>query len=82
MGSSSTAGLRNVVPYPARLELYLRKHYKDENPHPNIRIDVFNRGKGGEEANLEVKRFKTDIFAGRSDAGALAGRDQRGVSPQ
>jgi hypothetical protein len=63
MGSSSTAGLRNVVPYPARLELYLRKHYKDDNPHPKIRIDVFNRGQGGEEANLEVKRFKSDIFA-------------------
>ena len=63
MGSSSTAGLRNVVPYPARLELYLRKHYKDDNPRPKIRIDVFNRGQGGEEANLEVKRFKNDIFA-------------------
>lgn len=63
MGSSSTAGLRNVVPYPARLELYLRKHYKDDDPHPNIRVDVFNRGKGGEEAPLEVARFKDDIFA-------------------
>lgn len=63
MGSSSTAGLRNVVPYPARLELYLRKHYKDDDPHPNIRIDVFNRGQGGQEANLEVPRFKDDIFA-------------------
>ena len=63
MGSSSTAGLRNVVPYPARLELYLRKHYKDDDPHPNIRIDVFNRGKGGEEATLEVARFDDDIFA-------------------
>ena len=63
MGSSSTAGLRDVVPYPARLELYLRKHYKDDDPHPNIRIDVLNRGKGGEEATLEVARFKDDIFA-------------------
>ena len=62
MGSSSTAGLRNVVPYPARLELYLRKHYKDDDPHPNIRIDVFNRGKGGEEAPEELDRFQTDIF--------------------
>jgi hypothetical protein len=63
MGSSSTAGLRNVVPYPARLELYLRKHYKDDDPHPNIRIDVFNRGRGGQEAPLEVARFNDDIFA-------------------
>lgn len=63
MGSSSTAGLGNVVPYPARLELYLRKHYKDDDPHPNIRIDVFNRGRGGEEAPQEVGRFKDDIFA-------------------
>lgn len=63
MGSSSTAGLRNVVPYPARLELYLRKHYKDDDPHPKIRIDVFNRGRGGEEAPLEVARFNDDIFA-------------------
>jgi hypothetical protein len=63
MGSSSTAGLRNVVPYPARLELYLRKHYRDDDPHPNIRVDVLNRGKGGEEAPVEVARFKDDIFA-------------------
>lgn len=63
IGSSSTAGLRNVVPYPARLELYLRKHYKDDDPHPNIRIDVFNRGLGGQEAPLEVDRFEDDIFA-------------------
>lgn len=63
MGSSSTAGLRNVVPYPARLELYLRKHYKDDDPHPKIRIDVFNRGQGGQEAPLEVARFNDDIFA-------------------
>src|SRR5262249_51867332 len=63
MGSSSTAGLSNVVAYPARLELYLRKHFKDDDPRPNIQIDVFNRGKGGEEANLEVPRFNDDIFA-------------------
>ena len=61
MGSSSTAGLGNVVAYPARLELYL-KHYKDDDPHRDIRIDVLNRGKGGEEAPQEVARFKDDIF--------------------
>jgi hypothetical protein len=63
MGSSSTAGLGNIVAYPARLELYLRKHYKDDDPHRDIRIDVLNRGKGGEEAPQEVARFKDDIFA-------------------
>lgn len=62
MGSSSTAGLDHVVPYPARLELYLRKHYADHDSHPNIRIDVFNRGKGGEEAPEELNRFQSDIF--------------------
>ena len=63
MGSSSTAGLGNVVAYPARLELYLRKHFKDDDHRPNIRIDVLNRGKGGEDAPQEVARFNEDIFA-------------------
>ncbi len=63
MGSSSTAGLGNVVAYPARLELYLRKHYKDDDLHKDIRIDVLNRGKGGEDAPQEVCRFTEDIFA-------------------
>ncbi|MCP3469570.1 SGNH/GDSL hydrolase family protein [Bradyrhizobium sp. CCGUVB1N3] len=63
MGSSSTAGLGNVVAYPARLELYLRKHFKDDDPRLNIRIDVLNRGKGGEDAPQEVGRFTDDIFA-------------------
>lgn len=62
MGSSSTAGLDNVVPYPARLELYLRKHFRDHDAHASIRIDVFNRGRGGEEAPQELTRFQTDIF--------------------
>ncbi len=62
MGSSSTAGLYDVVPYPARLELYLRAHYKDHDQHRNIRIDVFNRGQGGQEAPEELLRFQTDIF--------------------
>lgn len=61
MGSSSTAGLGDVVPYPARL--YLRSHYKDHDLHRDIRIDLFNRGKGGEDAPQEVARFDDDIFA-------------------
>lgn len=57
MGSSSTAGREDVVPYPARLEMYLRRKYN------NPRIDVVNRGHGGEEANEELLRFDADIFA-------------------
>src|SRR5215212_203476 len=44
MGSSSTAGREDVVPYPHRLEMYLRRKYA------NPRIDVVNRGKIREEA--------------------------------
>lgn len=57
MGSSSTAGREDVVPYPSRLEMYLRRKYG--NPH----IDVINRGRGGEEAIEELLRFDADIFA-------------------
>jgi hypothetical protein len=60
MGSSSTAGREDVVPYPARLEMYLRWQYQAR--FPELRLDVLNRGKGGEEAIEELKRFKTDIF--------------------
>jgi len=60
MGSSSTAGRGDVVPYPARLEMYLRAHY--EARFPELRIDVLNRGKGGQEAIEELQRFKPDIF--------------------
>ncbi len=53
MGSSSTAGLRDVVPYPHRLEMYLRARY-DRNRFPKLRIDVLNRGIGGQEAIEEL----------------------------
>jgi hypothetical protein len=62
MGSSSTAGRADVVPYPHRLEMYLRVRY-GEQQFPNLKIDVLNRGKGGEEANQELPRFDADIFA-------------------
>jgi hypothetical protein len=57
MGSSSTAGRGDVVPYPHRLEMYLRGQY--DNP----RIDMLNRGRGDQEAVEELLRFDTDIFA-------------------
>jgi hypothetical protein len=63
MGSSSTAGRGDVVPYPHRLELYLRARYQDR--FPDLRIDVLNRGKGGEEAIEELPRFDADILAER-----------------
>jgi hypothetical protein len=62
MGSSSTAGRGDVVPYPHRLEMYLRDQYEAKQ-YPNLRIDVLNRGRGGEEAIEELHRFDTDIFA-------------------
>ena len=61
MGSSSTAGRGDVVPYPHRLEMCLRAQYQER--FPNVRIDVLNRGKGGEEVIEELARFDTDIFA-------------------
>jgi GDSL-like Lipase/Acylhydrolase len=63
MGSSSTAGRADVVPYPHRLEMYLRARYQER--FPDLRIDVLNRGKGNEEAIEELPRFDTDILAER-----------------
>jgi GDSL-like Lipase/Acylhydrolase family len=64
MGSSSTAGRADVVPYPHRLEMYLRVEYAAKG-YPNTKIDILNRGRGGEEAIEELKRFNDDIFAER-----------------
>lgn len=61
IGSSSTAGVGGIVPYPYRLEMALRDRFKDRKPA--LMIDVLNRGKGGEEAPLELERFETDIIA-------------------
>jgi hypothetical protein len=56
MGSSSTAGRADVVPYPHWLEMYLRAAAN------NPKIDVLNRGMGNQEANDELPRFDADIF--------------------
>jgi hypothetical protein len=61
IGSSSTQGVGGIVPYPYRLEMALRERFKDRIPRPMI--DVLNRGKGGEEAPPELKRFDTDVIA-------------------
>jgi hypothetical protein len=62
MGSSSTAGRGDdVVPYPARLEMYLR--WKYQQPFPaQFKLDVLNRGRGGQEAPDEFARFDSDIL--------------------
>jgi len=61
IGSSSTEGVGGIVPYPYRLEMALRDRFK--NHDPKWMIDVLNRGKGGEEAPIELKRFDTDVLA-------------------
>src|ERR1700747_1049816 len=72
MGSSSTAGRADVVPYPHRLEMYLRAGFGDER-FPNLKIDVLNRGRGGEEAIEELGRFDSDIFAEKPSLGIWQG---------
>jgi hypothetical protein len=62
MGSSSTAGRGDVVPYPHRLEMYLRVKFAEER-FSNLNIDVLKRGKGGQEAIEELPRFESDVFA-------------------
>jgi acyl-CoA thioesterase-1 len=57
IGSSSTAGEGNTIPYPHRLELGLRSAFGDRM------IDVLNRGIGGQEAPPELSRFESDVFA-------------------
>ena len=55
IGSSSTAGEGDVVPYPPLLEGALRAD--NEN-----RVIVVNQGHGGEEAPDELARFQRDVL--------------------
>ena len=63
-GSSSTAGMLSVVPYPAGLELMLRNEYGNQaiNPFGKRMINVINRGVGGEEATTELLRIQSDVI--------------------
>jgi acyl-CoA thioesterase-1 len=63
-GSSSTAGTRLVVPYPAWLELMLRDEFGIQmiNEFDKRTINVINRGVGGEEASTELRRMKSDVI--------------------
>jgi acyl-CoA thioesterase-1 len=56
IGSSSTAGEGDIVPYPSHLQMALRKRF-----HGNM-IDVLNRGVGGQEALDELSRFDPDVI--------------------
>lgn len=61
IGSSTTAGEGGIAPYPERLLALLRAD------HPGVWIDVVNRGVGGEEAPVELKRFDRDVIAEKPD---------------
>ena len=56
IGSSSTAGEGNIIPYPHRFELALRGR-----SYGRV-IDVLNRGIGGQEAPEELSRFEPDVI--------------------
>jgi len=63
LGSSSTAGEPSapdwqvkIVPYPARLELALRRRYFGSM------IDVLNRGLSGQDAPEELSRIESDVI--------------------
>jgi hypothetical protein len=57
IGSSSTAGREDVLPYPCRLELDIRKKFVGRL------IGVLNKGLGGQEAPDELNRFDRDVIA-------------------
>lgn len=57
LGSSSTAGADNILPFPPRLEVLLRQRFFGRM------IDVINRGIGGQEAPEEFSRIESDVVA-------------------
>ncbi|KRQ95652.1 hypothetical protein CQ12_03435 [Bradyrhizobium jicamae] len=63
-GSSSTAGTRQVVPFPAYLELMLRNEFGTEmtSAFGKRMINVINRGVGGEEASTQLPRMQSDVI--------------------
>ena len=63
-GSSSTAGARQVVPFPAYLELMLRGEFgfQETSKFGKRMINVINRGVGGEEASTELPRMQSDVI--------------------
>lgn len=63
-GYSSTSGMLQVVPYPARLELMLRNEFGIQmiDGFGKRMINVINRGIGGEEATTEMRRIQSDVI--------------------
>ena len=57
IGSSSTAGVNGVLPYPPRLESLSRDRYYGRM------IDVINRGFSGQESPEELSRLECDVIA-------------------
>ena len=57
LGSSTTAEEGGIVAYPYRLEAILKDKYA------NQRVEVINRGVGGEEAPKELDRTSCDVIA-------------------
>lgn len=63
-GSSSTQGYGSTTPeynYPNRLAAQLRRHY------PTADITVINRGKGGDDAPMMMKRLQTEVIDMKPD---------------
>jgi lysophospholipase L1-like esterase len=56
LGSSTMSGEGGIAAFPYRLEAVLRDNYD------NRRIDVVNRGIGGEEAPKELERLQRDVL--------------------
>jgi acyl-CoA thioesterase I len=84
LGSSSTVGVGASSPansYPSRLEVELREQY------PDMRIEVINRGVGGEDAKEMLARLDKSVIAERPDlvlwqVGTNAIVDEEGVSQE
>jgi acyl-CoA thioesterase-1 len=84
LGSSSTEGIGASSPansYPSRLEVELREQY------PDMRVEVINRGVGGEDAREMLTRLDRSVLAERPDlvlwqVGTNAIVDEEGVSQE
>jgi lysophospholipase L1-like esterase len=57
LGSSSTAGEGDIVPYTYRLQTALRDKFQ------NRMIDVINRGISGQDGPDELARMQADVIA-------------------
>jgi lysophospholipase L1-like esterase len=61
IGSSTTAGHGSIKAYPERLRAFLQEQY------PNVAIAMANKGIGGQEAPIELRRFGADVIAEKPD---------------